>query len=53
MPTCGHALAGVERGWPGRVDTLCCGTLGSIEFLCEAADVLGRSDLARACIAAA
>jgi class II lanthipeptide synthase len=41
----GNALAGTERGWPGQVDTLCCGTLGSIEFFCEAADALGRSDL--------
>ena len=40
-----NALAGVERGWPGHVDTLCCGTLGSIEFFCEAADALGRDDL--------
>jgi lantibiotic modifying enzyme len=27
------------------VDTLCCGTLGSIEFFCEAGSALGRSDL--------
>jgi len=40
-----NALAGVERGWPGHVDTLCCGTLGSIEFFCEAGSVLGRGDL--------
>ena len=40
-----NALAGVERGWPGPTDTLCCGTLGSIEFLSEAGDVLGRTDL--------
>jgi lantibiotic modifying enzyme len=40
-----NALAGVERGWPNRVDTMCCGTLGSVEFLCEAADPLGRRDL--------
>jgi type 2 lantibiotic biosynthesis protein LanM len=40
-----NALAGVERGWPGHVDTLCCGTLGSIEFFCAAADALGRDDL--------
>ena len=39
------ALAGVERGWPGHVDTMCCGTLGSIEFFCEAGDALARSDL--------
>ena len=40
-----NALAAVERGWPGHVDTLCCGTLGSIEFFCEAADALGQDDL--------
>ncbi len=40
-----HALAGTERGWPGVVDTLCCGALGSVEFFCEAADALGRNDL--------
>jgi type 2 lantibiotic biosynthesis protein LanM len=40
-----NALAGVERGWPNHVDTMCCGTLGSIEFLCEAAGRLGRDDL--------
>jgi type 2 lantibiotic biosynthesis protein LanM len=40
-----NALTGVERRWPGPIDTLCCGTLGSIEFVCEAADALGRSDL--------
>lgn len=40
-----NALAGVEQGWPSRVDTLCCGSLGSIEFFCEAGSVLGRGDL--------
>jgi type 2 lantibiotic biosynthesis protein LanM len=40
-----NALAGVERGWPGHMDTLCCGTLGSIEFFCEAGTALDRSDL--------
>ena len=40
-----NALEGAERGWPGAVDTLCCGTLGSIEFFCEASSALGRSDL--------
>ena len=40
-----NALAGVERGWPVQVDTLCCGTLGSIEFFCEAASALGQGDL--------
>ena len=40
-----HALAGVERGWPGALDTLCCGTLGNVEFVCEAASALGQSEL--------
>ena len=40
-----NAVAGVEHGWPGHVDTLCCGSLGSIEFFCEAADALDRGDL--------
>jgi hypothetical protein len=40
-----NALAGVERGWPNHVDAMCCGTLGSIEFLCEAACRLGCDDL--------
>jgi type 2 lantibiotic biosynthesis protein LanM len=40
-----NALEGVERSWPGAVDTLCCGTLGSIEFFCEAGRVLERGDL--------
>ena len=39
------ALAGVERGSSAAVDTLCCGTLGNIEFICEAADMLQRDDL--------
>jgi type 2 lantibiotic biosynthesis protein LanM len=39
------AIQGVERAWPGAVDTLCCGTLGSVEFMCEAAGVLDRGDL--------
>jgi type 2 lantibiotic biosynthesis protein LanM len=39
------ALEGVERGGPSAVDTLCCGTLGSVEFLREAGSLLGRPDL--------
>ncbi|HZT26095.1 MAG TPA: type 2 lanthipeptide synthetase LanM family protein [Pseudolabrys sp.] len=39
------AVEGATRAWPGTVDTLCCGTLGSIEFLCEAGAALGRADL--------
>jgi lantibiotic modifying enzyme len=41
----GNALAGAERGWPRPIDTLCCGTLGSIEFLAEAGDALDRAEL--------
>lgn len=40
-----NALVGAERGWPASTDTLCCGTLGSVEFLWEAGEVLGRSEL--------
>jgi len=40
-----HAVEGATRGWPGVVDTLCCGTLGSVEFLCEAAGALDRPEL--------
>ena len=31
--------------WPQRSDTLCCGTLGSIELLREAGKMLGKEDL--------
>jgi type 2 lantibiotic biosynthesis protein LanM len=40
-----NALTGATRGWPGHVDTLCCGALGSIELIREAAKVLNRSEL--------
>lgn len=40
-----HALEGVAHGTPMPVDTLCCGTLGSIEFFCEAATGLQRDEL--------
>ena len=40
-----RALDGVERGWPHPFDTLCCGTLGSIEFLCEASYALEQPAL--------
>jgi lantibiotic modifying enzyme len=39
------ALHGVELGWPNAVDTLCCGTLCNVEFLCEAGNLLGQPDL--------
>lgn len=40
-----RALEGVEQGWPQELDTLCCGTLGSVEFFCEAGEALGRPDI--------
>jgi type 2 lantibiotic biosynthesis protein LanM len=40
-----HAVKGARAGWPGAVDTLCCGTLGSIEFFCEAGKILDSSEL--------
>jgi len=40
-----RAVEGAAKGWPGSVDTLCCGTLGNVEFICEAAASLGRKDL--------
>ena len=40
-----RAADGAEKNRPGAVDTLCCGTLGSIEFLYEASKFLGRIDL--------
>ncbi len=40
-----NAVEGVKRAWPSRVDTLCCGTLGSIEFLQEAGRTLHRREL--------
>ncbi len=47
-----HALEGASAASPMPVDTLCCGTLGNVEFFCEAAAALDRADLARACRAA-
>jgi type 2 lantibiotic biosynthesis protein LanM len=32
-----NAMDSVKKAWPGQLDTLCCGSLGGIEFLCEAA----------------
>lgn len=43
-----HALAGVDQAWPTELDTLCCGTLGNVEFLCEAGEALGRPDIREA-----
>jgi type 2 lantibiotic biosynthesis protein LanM len=40
-----NAVEGVEQNRPTLVDTLCCGTLGGVEFFCEAGEALGRDDL--------
>jgi type 2 lantibiotic biosynthesis protein LanM len=40
-----NAVEGVKRARPAQLDTLCCGTLGGVEFLCEAADWADRQDL--------
>jgi lantibiotic modifying enzyme len=42
----GNALESVRQARPGQLDTLCCGTLGGIEFLCEAADQAGTDEIA-------
>jgi type 2 lantibiotic biosynthesis protein LanM len=39
------AIESTQAAWPSSLDTLCCGTLGSIEFLCEAGEVVGRAEL--------
>jgi type 2 lantibiotic biosynthesis protein LanM len=41
-----NAIAGVEQNRPTPVDTLCCGTLGGVEFFCTAGSALERNDLA-------
>ena len=48
-----NAIDGAKRGWPGAVDTLCCGTLGSVEFFCEAGGGPWAERSWRACVAAA
>jgi lantibiotic modifying enzyme len=39
------AVEGARSARPTAVDTLCCGTLGSIELFCEASSILDRSEL--------
>ena len=39
------AVEGARSAQPATVDTLCCGTLGSVELFCEASSILGRSEL--------
>jgi type 2 lantibiotic biosynthesis protein LanM len=52
MPDAGILLADIRNAlecgdqyWPGSVDTLCCGTLGNIEFIHEAGGVLEREEI--------
>jgi type 2 lantibiotic biosynthesis protein LanM len=40
-----NAVEGVEQCSPPELDTLCCGSLGRIEFFCEAGRSLDRADL--------
>ena len=40
-----HAVQNTTANWPQHVDTLCCGTLGTIEFLAEASKVLNQPAL--------
>lgn len=40
-----HAVQNTTAHWPQHVDTLCCGTLGAIEFLAEAGEVLNQPAL--------
>ena len=40
-----HAIQNTTTNWPQHVDTLCCGTLGTIEFLAEASEVLNQPAL--------
>jgi lantibiotic modifying enzyme len=40
-----HAVQNSTANWPQHVDTLCCGTLGTIEFLGEAGELLNQPAL--------
>ncbi len=40
-----RALHNTKTKWPQHVDTLCCGTLGTIEFLAEAGEILKQPSL--------
>lgn len=41
-----NAVTAVQHAWSSQLlDTLCCGALGSVEFLTEAGIALGRNDL--------
>lgn len=40
-----YAVQNTTAYWPQHVDTLCCGTLGTIEFLAEAGELLNQPAL--------
>ena len=40
-----NAVESVKQAWPGQLDTLCCGTLGAIEFLCAASERPGAREI--------
>src|SRR6516165_2231830 len=40
-----NAIESVTQVWPGQLDTLCCGTLGGIEFLCEAGERMDTREI--------
>ena len=40
-----HAVQNTTANWPQHVDTLCCGTLGTIEFLAGAGELLNQPAL--------
>ena len=40
-----HAVQNTMTNWPQHFDTLCCGTLGSIELLAEAGEILKQPTL--------
>lgn len=40
-----RAVQNTTTNWPQHVDTLCCGTLGTIEFLAEASELLNQPTL--------
>ena len=40
-----HAVQNTTANWPQHVDTLCCGTLGTVEFLAEAGELLNQPAL--------
>ena len=45
MSDINHVVQNTTGNWPQHVDTLCCGTLGTIEFLAEAGEFLNQPSL--------